>query len=309
MNIIESWVFNCSKATVNASILLNYLIKNAFHGKELSDDIVLPDFMDQTFIRQMMVGVDDARKPYEEITALKATFPKLFDTVRYPGDFQIYTAASKKLQTNLKNHLVLNFPKVIKRYLYLVNKSNLTKDEMIECLYRINGWKRKKKPPPEPEVKVKLKGGKGKGKEKEEVVKLILNIKNDYVEMLYLDLIVNDETDYVDCSFTMGGRFTINETKVSNVVHYVRTILNLDVGQLITGKWIKNNTLSVLKAFIMVNRSLEIMNLNKTPKDKDVALFNILPICGIKAWRKYDQKRLFSRSIYGLERRSLEQYF
>ena len=137
MNIIESWVFNCSKATVNASILLNYLIKNAFHGKELSDDIVLPDFMDQTFIRQMMVGVDDARKPYEEITALKATFPKLFDTVRYPGDFQIYTAASKKLQTNLKNHLVLNFPKVIKRYLYLVNKSNLTKDEMIECLYRI----------------------------------------------------------------------------------------------------------------------------------------------------------------------------
>ena len=276
-DIIESLVFNCSKATVHASILLNYLIKNAFHDKKLSDDIILPDFLDQTFIRQMMLGTNGANKPYNEITALEIKFPKLFDIIRYQGDKQIYTAASRKLQTNLKNHLVLNFPKVIKRYLYVVNKYNLTKDEKIECLYRINGWKRSKKPPPEPEIKVKLTLN---SKEK---VKLKINVKNDFIERLYLDLIVDDKREYVDCSLTMGGKFIINEKRVSHVVKDVRKVLNLEDGQSITEDWINQNTLLILKTFIMVNRSIEMMNLNKNPEDKDVSLFNILPICGIKA--------------------------
>ena len=279
MNIIETCVYNCSKATVNTSILINLMIKKAFHDKNLvSDDIIIPDFLDQTFIRQMMLGNDKAKKPYDEISKLMIEYPKLFNTVRHPGDKQIFTSASRKLQTNLTNHLVLNFPKVIKRYIYDVNKSNLTKDEKIECLYRINGWKRNKKLPPEPEIKVSLTVNKS------ENVKLNLNIKNDYIERLYLDLIVDDKTEYVNSSLTMGGKFIINEKRVSHVVNYVRKVLSLEDGQVITDDWIKENKLTaVLKAFIMVNRSLEMMNLNKKPEDKEVVLFNILPICGIKA--------------------------
>lgn len=139
---IESRVQSCSEKTAYASVALNYLIKEIFDGKDDLRHVELPAFWDQTFIRQLFLGVKDAVKPYPEIKAFFERHPEMLcDSQRYTGDRNIYSFASKKLQTNVKNHLVLNFQKVLKTYLY--DLSGLRKDDALQALFLINGWEYK----------------------------------------------------------------------------------------------------------------------------------------------------------------------
>ena len=68
-----------------------------------------------------MLGTDDSFKPSPEITRLYAQHSELkakLDLLpRHLGDRNMYASGAKKYQTNLKNHLATNLPKMMKRYM------------------------------------------------------------------------------------------------------------------------------------------------------------------------------------------------
>lgn len=115
---IEKRVKQCSHRTHNASLALNLLVKEHFHEVQDLEDVALPDFWDQTFLRQLMLGTQGAVSPDQHITDLHNRFPSLLSKdERHDGDRNIYSAAAIKMSTNIKNHLVINFPKILMKYL------------------------------------------------------------------------------------------------------------------------------------------------------------------------------------------------
>lgn len=152
---IEKRVIACSKRTFNASIGLNLIIREAFNGIKDPTQAIIPKFWDQTFIRQLMLGTQSCSKPNQIITDLHSRYPSLLlHEERFRADSNIYCAAAIRLSTNIKNHLVINFQKFLRKYLY--NASGLSKDEAVEALYKTCGWKRRKIIPEEvDEIKVR----------------------------------------------------------------------------------------------------------------------------------------------------------
>lgn len=138
ISVINNRVYECSRRTHAASIALNLLVRKLFHNIIDVKTVKIPEFWDQTFIRQLLLGVDSARKHLPEINDLFEEFPTLKPTVkRYCEDRNIYCFAATKMSTNIKNHLRLNFPSVLKKYLY----KTYTKETAVEILYRACGWK------------------------------------------------------------------------------------------------------------------------------------------------------------------------
>ena len=136
---IGTRVQHASVRTHNASVALNLLVHELFDGNEDVSEVDLPEFWDQTFIRQLMLGTKDSQKPNPLITSLFERFPYLLSNdPRDFGDRNIYSAAAIKLSTNFRNHLVLNLPKVIKRYLY--DTTTLTKNEVVMVQRDLYGW-------------------------------------------------------------------------------------------------------------------------------------------------------------------------
>lgn len=132
----------CSLRTHNASIALNLLIRRLFDNQDDVLQVDIPEFWDQTFIRQLMLGTTTAIQPIKIISDLYKKYPYLLSSdPRSFGDRNIYSAAAKKFGTNVKNHLFLNLPGVIKRYLY--DCCDLSVSEAVEALYLIHGWKTK----------------------------------------------------------------------------------------------------------------------------------------------------------------------
>ena len=139
--LIEKRVLECSKRTYNASLALNLLVRERFHGKDVQD-VIVPEFWDTTFVRQLFLGIESAHKPFHDIKVLYNTHPELFpDLERSEGDRNIYSHAATRLATNIKNHLRLNLPKVIKRYIRL---EIYNEDDQIEAIYQAFGWSRKR---------------------------------------------------------------------------------------------------------------------------------------------------------------------
>ena len=133
---INKRVWECSRRTHSASVALNLLVRKLFHGHDVKD-VQVPEFWDQTFIRQLMLGVEDALQPNPDVVKLFKDHPNLVPQHgRSQGDRNIYSFAAIKFSTNVKNHMILNFPKVLKRYLY----TKLTKESAVEALYIVNGW-------------------------------------------------------------------------------------------------------------------------------------------------------------------------
>jgi hypothetical protein len=212
---VNELVTLCSKRTVRASIALNMLARKAFDGQEDVTKVVLPELWDQTFIRQLMLGTEDALKPYKEITSLFKEYPTLLHPTdqRSLTDRNVYTAAAKKLSTNVKNHLVLNYQKAIKHIVYAFPG---TKEHSIAMLYKINGWNEKNRTFPQ-----------------------------------------------------------LSEA-MQQEISTVRNILKLSGDAKADKVWLKKpETLySLIRLFVYSNRFLE---------REDLSLFNILPICRVKA--------------------------
>lgn len=153
LQAIQDRVETCSKRTYLASILVNLIVKESVDG--VSDDDLaghpMPPLLDHSFVRQAMLGVDKAVGAYSDIETILGRYSEikaLQDSLgRHYGDANIYSAASKKYQTNLKNHLVLNLSRFMKRIIYSrayqqeLKAAKLPMKEFNKAmLYTLNGW-------------------------------------------------------------------------------------------------------------------------------------------------------------------------
>ncbi len=137
---IEKRVSEMSERYNAASVTINLLIRELFDGKDVVD-VALPDFWDITFVRQALLGLEDSIYPDPYLDALNKAYPGLVVNPkrRSVGDANIYTFAAIKLSTNIRNHLVQNFEKVVKNYLY--NTTTLNKTECVAVQKDLYGWK------------------------------------------------------------------------------------------------------------------------------------------------------------------------
>jgi len=142
LKAINKRVIECSYKTQNASVALNLMIRKIFNGVEDVTTVQLPEFWDQTFVRQLLLGTKSARKPHEEIVRLYHDHPLLKPSLdRSTDDLNIYTFAAIKLGTNIKNHLVLNLEPFVKKFVYKVH----SQEDGKEIQRRLFGWKTEKK--------------------------------------------------------------------------------------------------------------------------------------------------------------------
>lgn len=65
---IRKRVEGCSRRIHNASLALNYMIREWFHNQEDFSNVEIPTFWDPTFIRQLLIGVEDSRVSIPEVT-------------------------------------------------------------------------------------------------------------------------------------------------------------------------------------------------------------------------------------------------
>ncbi|PNH08370.1 hypothetical protein TSOC_005131 [Tetrabaena socialis] len=145
VNAIRSRVVAASRRVVLASIALNLLVREVF---DRQPDATL-DIRDETTLRQFMLGTASANKPDARVADIFLRNPGLLHEVsdRHLSDRNIYSAAAKKLGTNLRNHLVVNLRRVVNKALADVPNDA----ERVLMLYTLYGWKggpRKKIKPP-----------------------------------------------------------------------------------------------------------------------------------------------------------------
>ena len=153
VDAIRNRVDAYSKRVHAASLGMNLLIKRAFRNAKMHEfhNVKLPaDMFEQTFVRQLMLGTEDASDPYEEITTMfrRNTVLSKFvtDLPRHNGDRNIYSSGAIKYKTNLLNHYVTNLESWIKKWVYSKYvKSYLSQDTYKETvkaiLYNICNWK------------------------------------------------------------------------------------------------------------------------------------------------------------------------
>jgi hypothetical protein len=136
---IAARVDACSRRTANASVALNLFLQRAFHGVTDVASVSLPEFWDQTFLRQLMLGTADAVTPVPEVASLFALYPELLHSTedRSEGDRNVYSAAAIKLGANVRTHLAMNTDRMIRRLIFSVLPD---KDQAVAALYAVHGW-------------------------------------------------------------------------------------------------------------------------------------------------------------------------
>jgi hypothetical protein len=133
-----------SKRIIFASRKLLGFVRHSFHHRHVND-VDISDIFTQTFIFQLLVGLDNAREPNALLGSYLETMP---DTVtatipRYLGDRNIYSAGAMTYLTNLKNSLKTTFPQRLKGYLKAVQTEfGLSKDDYIDMFFEAQGWSR-----------------------------------------------------------------------------------------------------------------------------------------------------------------------
>ena len=153
---IKERVEACSKRTYLGSLVINLVLKDSFDGV-LDSDLAthpVPECLEHSFVRQAMVGTGEAKDPRPALVSILERNPNLKTLQdklpRHDADRNIYSSASLKLLTNIKNHLVLNLLKIMKKILYSYAFKKYLKDEnlrvketIVAMLYYLNGWKTK----------------------------------------------------------------------------------------------------------------------------------------------------------------------
>lgn len=144
-NAIKARVEAFSKRVRSMSLALNTIIKEIFNNQEDVLSVQLPDIFEQTFIRQLMLGLESCRRTYQNFDLDKffLCHPKLLnsDLPRHIGDRNIYSAGAKKYLVNLKNFLRVNLDLFIRRFLKAYQDvNNLDDDSRVGMMYRLFGW-------------------------------------------------------------------------------------------------------------------------------------------------------------------------
>ena len=125
-----------------ASRSLLGILKELFHEQDV-EEVNLPDIFDVTFIRQLMLGVENAKNKDPTIEEYFKRHPEMCLTCkRHQGDSNIYCHGATKFLTNLKNSLRLNFLPRVKAHLkHVVEIHDLPQDAKQYMLFKIMGWK------------------------------------------------------------------------------------------------------------------------------------------------------------------------
>ena len=138
---IQSRVLAYSKRINMASLALTHLIQTSYEKVINVWDVDLPDIFNQTFIRQLMLGVQGTSVQNGLKEYFKENPEYLCNENRHYYDSNIYSAGAKKYLTNLKNSFIFNLESRIKQYTKKYQKNYNIKDEVrIAMLYKIFGW-------------------------------------------------------------------------------------------------------------------------------------------------------------------------
>lgn len=141
VDAINQRVLAFSKRQVIASIGLNFLIKELFHNVPLESlkDVQIPEILEVTFIRQLLLGTQETIKTSQEIVELYKRHPylqqKINDLPRHLGDRNIYSSGAIKFSTNVWNHFWTTFKKRMYRFLEC-----LEKDYRSAVLFYLMNW-------------------------------------------------------------------------------------------------------------------------------------------------------------------------
>jgi hypothetical protein len=145
INLIKIRVEATSKGLQRLSFAMNLFVKDCMNATRNPLNIVLPNFLsdkDNTFFRQMMVGIDNARKinPIVDLFYQKRQHLLPLIQNRYSADRNIICRASEQYAINYRTYLATSFNKKQNTFLKkwcerhdLVNDSQIIKR-------KINGW-------------------------------------------------------------------------------------------------------------------------------------------------------------------------
>ena len=144
LEAIENRVRQFSESRKFACLSLSHYIKELFQGVEdLSTINITEEILDQTFIRQLMLGTSEARLPTlaKNILSEHPKYDPSEIIKRFPGDRNIYCAGASKYLTNLKTGLRFNFAKRILSFTKsYASSASLTDNERKGIFYQICGW-------------------------------------------------------------------------------------------------------------------------------------------------------------------------
>ena len=97
-----------------------------------------------TFVRHLMLGTEETKKPDPWIRGYASRHPDLIPWIegRQTGDSNVYSAGAKTYVTNLKNSLKTNFLRRLKKFLrQLQDHHGLDDGQRVGMLFEIQGWK------------------------------------------------------------------------------------------------------------------------------------------------------------------------
>ena len=140
VNAIKDRVDVYSKRLNLASIALSGIIKELFdNDPEIQE---LPDILDQTFIRQLILGTLDSKIPNQIIESYYERNPRFLELdKRHSADRNIYSSGAIKYITNIKNSLAVPFTLRIKKFTKEFAKlNNIPDTERIAMFYDIQGF-------------------------------------------------------------------------------------------------------------------------------------------------------------------------
>ena len=97
-----------------ASIAIMTFIKQEAEAKRP----LSPDIFQQTFMRQLLIGTNDARKPFREIQELYGNHPYLLEgDVSFLGSRNVWSSGATKMLTCFKNSLSTNLVRRIRSFM------------------------------------------------------------------------------------------------------------------------------------------------------------------------------------------------
>ena len=122
---LKEWSDSVSQRIHFASRALTLILKECFHNSKDYKTTQMPLFLNQTFIRQLMLGLEGARKDNPILEEFFETYPQLLkSTPRFEGDRNLYSDAAKGYITNVRNSLNCIFEKRLVKFAKSVQKKN-----------------------------------------------------------------------------------------------------------------------------------------------------------------------------------------
>jgi hypothetical protein len=133
IRLFRGWSDALSERLAFASRGLTLILKECFHKSNDFKNAPLPQFLEQTFIRQLLLGLEKSRTDNPYIRDLFERYPLfLRNTPRYQGDRNLYSSATNAYLVNLKVSLSFIFEKRLLR-LAFSSKNTLNWKEK-ECI-------------------------------------------------------------------------------------------------------------------------------------------------------------------------------